>query len=93
MPQAFFNDLEVGAAGPEPGCVGAAEVVDADLGIQVGLVEGGLPDPVAEPVGGMRLSVSRRQGSQGLSLPSARRRARYSAKARLQWSQRHLAAL
>lgn len=52
MPEAFLDDLEVGAAGQEPGCVGVAEVVDADLEVQVGLLEGGLPDPVAEPVGG-----------------------------------------
>lgn len=49
--EAFLDDLKVGAAGQEPGCVGVAEVVDADLGVQVGF-QGGLPDPVAEPVGG-----------------------------------------
>src|ERR1044072_1872913 len=50
--EAFFDDLEVCTAGQEPGCVGVAEVVDADLDVQVGLIQGGLPDPVAEPVGG-----------------------------------------
>ena len=52
VPEAFFDGLEVGAAGEEPGGVGVAEVVGADADADAGGVEGGFPDLVAEPGAG-----------------------------------------
>ena len=50
MAEALLDDLEVGAAGEEPGGVGVAEVVDPHPGHQVRRLHGRVPDGVAEPV-------------------------------------------
>ena len=50
--EAFFDGLQVGAAGEEPGGVGVAQVVGADADADAGGVEGGFPDVVAEPGAG-----------------------------------------
>ena len=49
---AVHDGLEVGAAGEEPGGVGVAEVVDADVEVDAGGLDGGLPDAGAEGVAG-----------------------------------------
>jgi hypothetical protein len=38
------DDLEVGASGEQPGGVGAAQVVEADLLADAGSLDGGPPD-------------------------------------------------
>src|SRR3954468_4342800 len=50
--EAFFDGLDVGAAGEEPGGVGVSEVVEADRTGEVRGGGGGGPDVVAEPVAG-----------------------------------------
>src|SRR3954468_9066007 len=50
--EAFFDGLDVGAAGEEPGCVGVGEVVEPDRMGEVRGRGGGGPDVVAEPVAG-----------------------------------------
>ena len=49
---AVHDRFEVGAAGEEPGGVGVAEVVDADVEADAGGGDGGLPDAGAEGVPG-----------------------------------------
>jgi len=41
---AFHDGLEIGAAGEEPGGVGVAQVVDADVEVEAGALQGGQPD-------------------------------------------------
>ena len=50
--EAFFDGLDVGSAGEQPGGVGVAEVVEADGEGQLGGGGGGGPDVVAEPAAG-----------------------------------------
>ena len=58
--EAFFDDLDVGAAGEQPGGVGVAQVVDADVEVEAGGGECGLPDVLGEPAAGdMSVGVDR----------------------------------
>jgi hypothetical protein len=50
--EAFFDGLDVGSAGAEPGGVGVAQVVEADGDGELGGSGGGGPDVVAEPASG-----------------------------------------
>jgi hypothetical protein len=77
--ESFFDGLEAGAAGEEPGGVAVAEVVGADADADSGGVEGGFPDLFAEPGAGMCPSVVMVRGVRGWSFPAARRSARYVA--------------
>jgi hypothetical protein len=77
--KAFFDDLDVGAAGEEPGCVGAAQVVHSDAEVEVGGGDGGVPDALANQRRGMCRSVSTARLTlplRGSSMPDARRVAR-----------------
>ena len=47
---AVHDGLEVGASGEEPGGLGVAEVVDADVEVDTGGLDGGQPDAGAEGV-------------------------------------------
>ena len=79
--EAFFDGLQVGAAGEQPGGVGVAQVVGADADADAGGVEGGFPDVFAEPgagdvpVGGEGAAAGG-AGAGCWSLPAARRSAR-----------------
>jgi len=79
--EAFFDGLQVGAAGEEPGGVGMAEVVCPNADTAAGGDEGGYPDVFTEPrprdmpIGvGVRLRVV--PGAGWASLLAARRSAR-----------------
>jgi hypothetical protein len=50
MTHAVHHRSEVGAAGEEPGGVGVAQVVDADVEVDPGCCDGGSPDAGAEGV-------------------------------------------
>ncbi|GAA5087188.1 hypothetical protein GCM10023259_100780 [Thermocatellispora tengchongensis] len=52
LAQAFLDDLKVGAVGEEPGGVGVAQAVHADVDVEAGGGEGGEPDLLSEPVAG-----------------------------------------
>ena len=52
MTHAVHHRLEVGAAGEQPGGVGVAQVVDADVEVDARGGDGGSPDPGAEGVPG-----------------------------------------
>ena len=55
---AVHDGLEVGAAGEEPGGVGVAQVVDADVEVDAAGLDGGQPDAGAEGVAGDRGAVA-----------------------------------
>jgi hypothetical protein len=55
--EAFFDGLDVGAAGEEPGGVGVAEVVEPDRVSELGGRRRGGPDVVAEPAAGVPVGV------------------------------------
>jgi hypothetical protein len=77
VPEALLNGVDVGAAGEQPGGVGVAEVVGADVDAEPGGGEGRSPDVVAVPIAAdVTVLGTRRRGGRGLSLPSARRWAR-----------------
>ena len=65
--EAFFDGLDVGAAGEQPGGVGVAEVVEPDVGVELGGGGGGGPDVVAEPAAGeVPVGVDRGVGAAGV---------------------------
>ena len=55
------DGFEVGPAGEEPGGVGVAEVVDADVEVDSGGFDGGAPDAGAEGVPGDRGALAGRE--------------------------------
>jgi hypothetical protein len=50
--EAFFDDLEVGAAGEEPGGVGVSEGVHLDVDVEAGSSQRWFEDRLAEPASG-----------------------------------------
>ena len=63
--ETLLDDLEVGAAGEEPGRVGMPEVVDAHVDHQVRLLQRGPPDALPEPARrDMPVRVTRSQSAR-----------------------------
>ena len=76
MAEALLDDLEVGAAGEQPGGVGVAEVMDADWDLQACFFTAGRQTVSRNQLAGMCPSVSHVRSPRGSSLPLARRSAR-----------------